>query len=247
VWDAGYNDFLTDVDISGLPLPPTATTSPATYVGDDVATLNGIVNPHSASTTVRFVWGTTSGVYTDSASAAESPLTGSSNQSVSKQLTSLTETTTYYYRVRAYNANGTAQGSELNFTTLTGGVTGNVYHVATTGSNSNSGLDSVHAWTLERAIDVTGTPHPVAGDTVWVHGGTYNTYREWTPVWNCTISGADGNPIVIRNYRNQAAIISQNIGRPVCTLRGLCVALGDRVQLNGLCSQQWLCVECDWC
>jgi hypothetical protein len=70
---------------------------------------------------VRFVWGLLSGVYTDSALAAESPIPAGS-AAVTRALTGLDAATTYYYRVRAYNSLGGAQGTEVSFTTsLPGG------------------------------------------------------------------------------------------------------------------------------
>jgi Fibronectin type III domain len=72
---------------------------------------NGTVNANGASTTVTFEYGTTSGVYPSSVTAAQSPATGASNTSVSATLSSLSAGT-YYFRVKAVNARGTTFGSE---------------------------------------------------------------------------------------------------------------------------------------
>ena len=107
---------------TGAAVPPTATTSAATVVTQTTATLNGTVNGNGTSTTVRFVWGTVAGTYTDSTVAAQSPLTG--NSPVSSAITGLAAARTYYYRVRVYNALGSVQGTEMSFTTSLPGVGG---------------------------------------------------------------------------------------------------------------------------
>ncbi|MFA6469873.1 MAG: LamG-like jellyroll fold domain-containing protein [Bacteroidota bacterium] len=97
-----------------------ATTNSTSIIGVTTATANGTVNAGSASTTVRFLYGTVSGTYTDSIDASQSPVIGSANTPVSAILTGLTANTTYYVRVAASNANGYVRGSELNFTTSSG-------------------------------------------------------------------------------------------------------------------------------
>ncbi len=66
-----------------------------------VATVNGSVSPNGVSTTVRFLYGTVSGNYTDSVSASPATVNGDTMTSVSSQLTGLNRETTYYYRVSA--------------------------------------------------------------------------------------------------------------------------------------------------
>ncbi len=98
-------------------VPPTATTNAATNITSSSATLNGTVNPNNASTIVRFVYGTTSGTYTDSIVAAQSPVNGTSAVAVSANLSSLLPGQTYYYRAVATNVNGYVVGSaEESFT-----------------------------------------------------------------------------------------------------------------------------------
>lgn len=99
-----------------LPTVPAVTTSAASSLTQTSVTLNGVVSANNASTTVRFVWGTTSGNYTDSLTASQSPVTGNS-VGVNRTITGLNPNTTYYFRVRAYNSAGSAQGNQLSFTT----------------------------------------------------------------------------------------------------------------------------------
>ena len=107
---------------NSLPTAPTVTSVAASAVGQSSAQLNGVVNPGSSSTTVKFVWGVLSGVYTDTTFATQSPINGGQDTPVSKLISGLTPSTTYFYRVTAVNSIGTVQSSEVSFMTqLPGG------------------------------------------------------------------------------------------------------------------------------
>jgi hypothetical protein len=94
--------------------PPVVTTSGATAVTTNGATLNGYVDPSGDSTTVAYIeWGAVSGSYPNQ--TATNNITYA--QPVSASLTGLNSSTPYYYRVVAANSGGTTQGSETNFTT----------------------------------------------------------------------------------------------------------------------------------
>ncbi len=96
---------------------PTATTSAATSLSTNGATLNGTVSSNGASTTVTFDYGTTV-AYGSSATAAQSPLAaGASGSAVSAAVTGLTCGTLYHFRVKGVNSAGTTNGSDLSFTT----------------------------------------------------------------------------------------------------------------------------------
>ena len=107
------------IKLNVQPPAPTATTVSANSIGTTTATLRGTVNPSgAASTVVEFQYGTTSGVYTTTVAAGQSPLAwGSTGVSVTKALTGLTTGTAYYFRVKATTVSGTVYGSELTFTT----------------------------------------------------------------------------------------------------------------------------------
>jgi phosphodiesterase/alkaline phosphatase D-like protein len=114
---------------------PTATTNAATAVSTSGATLNGTVNAKGDSTTVTFEYGLNTG-YGSTVTAAQSPVTGSSNTAVSAVLTGLTSNTTYHFRVVAQNSSGTTYGADKTFFTDPSGPT------ATTQAASNIGNTS---------------------------------------------------------------------------------------------------------
>jgi hypothetical protein len=130
--------------VSALP-PPVATTNAAISVSTDSATLNGMVNPNGAATTVTFEYGTTTG-YGSTATASQSPISGTTSQAVSKGLTGLSPGITYHYRVKATNPAGTTHGSDMTFTTIlataptvtTTGVSSITPNSASTGGNVTS-------------------------------------------------------------------------------------------------------------
>ncbi len=118
-WPQGspvHDRYLACVNVTAVNLPV-----PLTGFADNVtptsATLHGIVNPAGAPTTVRFGYGTTPGVYTDSVTAFESPVSGSTALAVSGSVTGLSANTKYYYRATAESENGYNVGGEETFFT----------------------------------------------------------------------------------------------------------------------------------
>gem|GEM_PF-6571555 len=97
--------------------PPVTTTQPASSVTTTAATLAGVVNPGGLSTDVSFCYGTAS----DGSGCVSTPVqtmaAGTTDQSVSANLTGLTPGTTYYVRVEATNTDGSTNGSLRSFTT----------------------------------------------------------------------------------------------------------------------------------
>ena len=98
-----------------LPTTPTVTTGSATAATSNSATLNGTVNPNGASTSVVFNYGRTTG-YGSTATAPQSPLSGTSARAVSAGISGLGQGLTYHYRVRATNSAGTTYGGDRTFT-----------------------------------------------------------------------------------------------------------------------------------
>jgi uncharacterized protein (TIGR02145 family) len=111
---AGTN-YGTEVPLTTLSLPSVSTLA-AESIGPFGATLKGSVNANGQSTTVTFEYGQTTG-YGLAANASQSPVTGTSNTTVSGTIASLTHTTTYNYRVKVVNACGTVYGGNLSFVT----------------------------------------------------------------------------------------------------------------------------------
>lgn len=93
--------------------PPSVTTEAATEITSNGATLNGFVNPNGYSTTYKFEYGTSKGVFTKSTSPVS---IGTTSQKVHTEV-SLEPGTLYYFRISATNSGGTTPGGELNFTT----------------------------------------------------------------------------------------------------------------------------------
>ncbi len=107
-----------------LPVP-TFTTNPATGISSNQATLNGVVNPNSATSTYPvtyyFEWGLTT-AFGNTTSSAQ--LTGSANNSVSANIVGLSAGSSYYFRVRGSTADGTFVGATQNFTAGTAVISG---------------------------------------------------------------------------------------------------------------------------
>jgi hypothetical protein len=95
--------------------PPVVTTSPATSIANFSATLNGSVNPHGLTTTVYFQYGTTTSYGLTTAIQSK---TGNTYQNVAANISGLTASTTYHFRVVASNSAGTTYGADRTFTTL---------------------------------------------------------------------------------------------------------------------------------
>jgi hypothetical protein len=95
---------------------PTVTTVAATNLSASTATLNGTVNANGFSTTVTFEYGSTTS-YGSENTATPSPVTGSSNTTVSAGIAGLSINTLYHYRVKAVSCGITIYGSDMSFTT----------------------------------------------------------------------------------------------------------------------------------
>jgi subtilisin len=100
--------------------PPVIVNSGAAAVTLISAQLNATVNPNGLSTAVNFQWGTTTAY--GRATSYQITDTRSTAIPVSVPVTGLTPNTTYYYRVLASNASGSASPVTGSFTTLSGGV-----------------------------------------------------------------------------------------------------------------------------
>ncbi len=95
--------------------PPEVTTRTPTSVKETEATLRGFVNPNGAETKYYFEYGTEKGKFTHK--TAEESAGSTEEVAVSKVLTGLTASTTYYYRLVATNTGGTTDSTEASFAT----------------------------------------------------------------------------------------------------------------------------------
>jgi uncharacterized protein (TIGR02145 family) len=112
--DAGTS-YSSDQSFTTLTLP-SAITNAATSVTAATALLNGTVNANNSSATVTFEYGTTTS-YGTSVTASQSPVSGTSATPVSVSLSGLTGSITYHFKVKAVSAAGSAEGSDITFTT----------------------------------------------------------------------------------------------------------------------------------
>lgn len=103
------------------PRAPTVSTSAATNVGPQQATLVGRVNPQGQATTYYFQYGTSTKYASRTASVSAGAST--STATVQATITGLPANTKYNFRVVAVNATGTTRGSNRTVTT-TRGLTG---------------------------------------------------------------------------------------------------------------------------
>ena len=94
--------------------PPVVTTNPATLIASFSATLNGSVDPHGLTTNAHFQYGTTISYGHTTANQSK---TGNTYQSVSANISGLTRSTTYHFRIVGTNSSGTTYGSDRTFTT----------------------------------------------------------------------------------------------------------------------------------
>jgi len=192
------------------PVGPAVATDPASAVTGTAATLNGTVNANGASTTVTFEWGFDTS-YGQSVAATPSPVTGNTIAGVSASLTALTPGTTYHYRARADNADGTVFGSDQTFTTATlpptvstdpasgVGATGATLNGAVNANNDSTTVTFEYGTTTAYGTTVTADQSPVTGNlstavSKGISGLTANTtyhYRVVGQNGSGTTNGAD--------------------------------------------------------
>jgi uncharacterized repeat protein (TIGR02543 family) len=95
----------------------TVTTSPASGVTLTTATLNGLVNPNGASTSVTFDYGQYAYYEYNTPATPYSLVSNASETSVTAAITGLACGTTYHYRVNADNGVNITNGSDMTFNT----------------------------------------------------------------------------------------------------------------------------------
>lgn len=204
VWTPMPNTLFssTGASITGITVPAaqlSATTSAATSVSDTIATLNGTVNANGNSATVSFEYGLDTS-YGISATASQSPVTGSSDTAVSAVISGLTCNTPYHFRVKAESSSGTVIGNDQSFTTsscptYTVTYNGNGNTGGSAPSDSNAYLFGTTVTVLDNTGALVKTGYTFAGwnttangsGTAYAAGATFgiteNTilYAQWTP------------------------------------------------------------------
>ncbi len=162
--------------------PPIAITNPATLIASFSAKLNGSVNPHGLATSVYFQYGTTNSYGLTTAPQSH---TGNTSVNISANISGLTASTTYHFRIVTTNSAATRYGSDTTFTTLP--VTG--FPIVTTTPVTDG---ATFAATLNGLLD----PHGLITSVYFQYGTTTN-YGHSTAVQSQT-----GN-----TFRNIAANI----------------------------------------
>ncbi|MDO9511894.1 MAG: hypothetical protein Q7J34_09055, partial [Bacteroidales bacterium] len=158
--------------------PPTVVTSAASAITGAGATLNGTVNANGVSTVVTFDYGLTT-AYGSSATATQSPVSGTTVTPVSAPITGLAPNTLYNFRAKGVNINGTTNGSNLTFTTAAIPATVTTMaanNILTTSATLNGTVNAnnastvvTFAWGLSPTTLIniaTATPSPVTGTSV---------------------------------------------------------------------------------
>jgi uncharacterized repeat protein (TIGR01451 family) len=142
-------------------LSPNITTNPATNLAAYSARLNGTVDPHGRPTSVHFEYGTTVSYGSTTASQTK---TGNTSQNVSANISGLSASTTYHFRVVATNSAGTRYGSDRIFTT-----------VSPTGAPGVATSTATNVASFSAALRGSVYPHGLT-TTVYFQYGTTTSY-----------------------------------------------------------------------
>ncbi|MFH0887905.1 MAG: hypothetical protein V1871_01705 [Planctomycetota bacterium] len=104
-----------NLTFNAVRLPPTCITHPATNINSNSAKLNGMVNPNGSITTAYFQWGMTASY--GNTTTSQSIGNGTNHVPVNTDISGLSASTRYNFRIVGINANGTRYGNNLTFTT----------------------------------------------------------------------------------------------------------------------------------
>jgi hypothetical protein len=167
--------------------PPMGNTNPANYIASFSARLHGSVDPDGLTTNVYFQYGTTTSYGLTTAIHSK---TGNTYQNVLANISGLTASTTYHFRIVAANSLGILHGSDRTFTTLspTGPPVANTHD-----SRASCDIDGACLGTLYGSVD----PH---GLTTTVHFQFGRTISYGRATANQTVTG--------NAYQNVAANIT---------------------------------------
>lgn len=126
---------------------------------------------------------------------------------------------TYQWRIDAVNAAGTTEGTS---STIIFKANPSVFYVATDGNNSNPGTIDEPLQTIVKALSMV-----LAGDTVYIRGGTYNFIRNvdinnlGTAEKMITVKAYPGEKVIFKNSSNSGRGIE--IGGNYIHLKGISV------------------------
>jgi YVTN family beta-propeller protein len=169
----GTNNGLNQTFNTTALLRPTCTTNDATNITDTSATLNGTVNPNGLDVTSCYFDYGTSISYGRQQSVDSLPGSGTSPIPVTVNVSSLSISTTYNFRVVATNSVGKTNGSNQTFTTTAPAVDAYCW-VANSYSGTITRITKSNSAT--NTFAATGMPGDLAvdGTHIWVAHGNYN-------------------------------------------------------------------------
>jgi len=173
-----------DLTFTTLAAAPTAQSQAATLITSSSATLNSFVNANGATTTIHFDYGLTAS-YGNSTTSGNIG-TGSGNFGAA--ISGLSPNTTYHFRIVASSSGGTANGSDLTFTTLAN---------APTAQTQAATLITATSATLNSFVDPSGS-----STTIHFEYGLTSSYG------SSTISGNIGT--TAGNYGTSVTGLSPN-------------------------------------
>jgi hypothetical protein len=164
VTSGGDQMFTTTTSIAA----PAATTGSATAIGTTGATLNALVNPNGADTTVTFAYGLTAS-YTGTTTAQDIG-DGTSAVAVNALIGDLTPNMLYHFQVTGSNSQGITPGGDLTF--MTSDTTAALAPTVTTGAATAIGISTA---TLNGSVNPNG-----ATTTAYFEYGTDTNYGTTT-------------------------------------------------------------------
>lgn len=188
--------------------PPTATTSNATLVSQNSATLNGSFNANGSTvSSVTICYGPTDSFASCANSVVISAPSGgwtSGSNQVSTDLTGLSNNTLYYFTVKVTTSTGSVTASSLNFTTKSvvsfnsqgaGTYASQTYlaggSIADPGTPSRSGYTFTGWWTGSTSgSKILSFPYSPVGT------GNFTLYAQWTADSHTLHFSVDGGSAV---------------------------------------------------
>jgi hypothetical protein len=147
--------------------PPIVSSNAATLLASFSGTLNGSLDPHGLTTSVYFEYGTTSDYGLSTAPQSQS---GNPYRNINANISGLSVSTTYHFRIVASNSAGTTYSSDRTFTTLS--ATGRPAAITDPATNVTSSLA-----TLKAVVD----PHGLTTSVYFQYGAT-TSYGLTTPM-----------------------------------------------------------------
>jgi plastocyanin len=183
----GSDRTFTTLSATGAPV---VATNPATNVASFSATLNGSLDPHGLTTTVHFQYGTTTSY---GLTTADQSQTGSTYRTIGANISGLSASTIYHFRIVATNSAGTSVGSDRTFTTLSATgppvvTTDPATFIASFSAMLNGSLDP-HGFTTSVHFQYgTTTSYGLAAAAQSQTGNTFRTV-------SANISGLNANTI----------------------------------------------------